>query len=165
MNRIVITETDLATVHAELACNKYRQVAALCVIRCAKTGNVVVVKRSKDNQIGFPCGKVDSGEVVLRAAYRELHEETGISRDKLDTQLRYIGNHMLNGTLVNIYEGLVKDVVDLKPLAGFETETTPMWVSPEYLISAESRFRAFNILAMLKAHVVGRQPMELISGR
>lgn len=75
--------------------------AAIAVV--IRGGNVLLVQRGKalDHGLwGFPGGHVDPGETALRAAERELHEETGV----FATARRYLTNvdvirHKPDGTL------------------------------------------------------------------
>lgn len=86
-------------------------------------------KRIKDpyegkyNLVG---GKIEPGEEGLSAAYRELFEETGITREDI------ILKHMMNFTyfnqncIVEVYVGTLKKEVGLKP------ETHPLlWMDAD----------------------------------
>lgn len=59
------------------------QKLAACVLIVAEDGKVLAVSRRDDpTMFGLPGGKVDPGETVEAAAYRELEEETGlVARD------------------------------------------------------------------------------------
>lgn len=51
-------------------------------------GNVLLVRRRNPpdaNHWGFPGGKIDFGETVESAALRELHEETGVLANVVET--------------------------------------------------------------------------------
>lgn len=67
--------------------------------------------KGKFNLVG---GKIEPGEDGLQAAYRELAEETGISREDI------VLKHMMNFTyfnqncIVEVYVGSLKQEVDLR---------------------------------------------------
>ncbi len=64
---------------------KYRPNAGLAVF--SQKGHVFAGRRTGSTgpfQWQLPQGGIDAGEDILAAAYRELEEETGISKDKVD---------------------------------------------------------------------------------
>lgn len=129
----------------------FRQQASLFVIQCEQTKRILVVKRFKDNQIGLPCGKIDSGEAPIDAAFRELYEETGIGGSRLVRSTRYIAAIQFEGTLVHVYSNNIAVESGIGAAPGFERETLPQWFDISDLVKLESRFQSFNIVALHKA--------------
>lgn len=67
----------------------------ICIVR---KGQILMLKRSKNkkafpNWIALPGGHIEEGENPLAAALREAHEETGISIDPKNIQLKFIATH------------------------------------------------------------------------
>lgn len=52
---------------------------------------LLLIKRKSNNQWALPGGFVDAGEEPLHTAFRELHEETGLTA----TDLNYIGRELV----------------------------------------------------------------------
>ena len=78
---------------------------------------VLMCKRSKEpykGMMNFVGGKVDEGESALEAAYRELFEETGIS--KQDICLTHIMNfqYLISGLELEVFAGKLSHEVILK---------------------------------------------------
>lgn len=57
-----------------------RRAAGVLVLRDGPSlnGLVLGILKSRNQELGIPCGKVDPGETVVQAAIRELYEETGL---------------------------------------------------------------------------------------
>lgn len=77
---------------------------------------VLMCQRTSEPYLGlynFVGGKVDEGEDLLDAAYRELYEETGIQRDDitLTHMIDYI--YPIDQLTMNIYYGVLKKAVML----------------------------------------------------
>lgn len=141
--KVIDAATDLST-------RLYRQKASLVIVSAKDSGRVLVVRRFKDNQVGLPCGKVDPGEKVIDAGYRELYEETGVERQEI-TPLIFMQSVLFEGTLVNVMTASIDVERDVKAADGFEGETSPFWIEAEDLSEVESRFKSFNILALFNA--------------
>lgn len=133
---------------------KVRERAALSLIIAKDTGNVLVVRRLKDNQIGFPCGKIENDEEPIEGAYRELFEETGVSKGRLINGLGAIEYRVFEGTAVYSYIGSVTKQFPVKASKGFGNETTPFWMSITDLVNHESRFKSFNIVVLYNAWLI-----------
>lgn len=62
------------------------------VVYDAEQGSVLLFERADHpGSWQFPQGGIDPGEVELEAAYRELHEETGIKRSEVLRETAYPG--------------------------------------------------------------------------
>jgi len=91
--------------------------------------NILMCFRSKDpykglyNLVG---GKVEAGEDGLAAAYRELAEETGITRD--DTVLTHLMDFIfhLDETELQVYVGKLNEDVELR-----EEAHKLVWISAD----------------------------------
>ena len=60
----------------------YRPNVALIIFN--KKGDLLLCKRKKMDSWQFPQGGIDEKESELQAAYRELYEEVGISKNKVE---------------------------------------------------------------------------------
>jgi len=81
-----------------------------------KEENVLMCKRAKEPYLGkynLVGGKVEEGEDLLSAAYRELQEETGITKD--DIQLKNLMNfeYTMQNFELEVYAGKLKRPVEL----------------------------------------------------
>lgn len=101
----------------------------LIVVFNKEMSKVLMCKRTSDPYIGlynFVGGKVEANEHELTAAYRELHEETGITKHdiKLVHMMDYV--YPIDNLTMNIYYGVLnKDVTlipEKHPLHWFSTE-------------------------------------------
>lgn len=124
--------------------------ASLSIVRATSTGRFAVVTSRKSGNIGFPCGKIDAGETPTEAAYRELHEETGLVL--LPSNIQYRVTLTLEGCNVSVFTGMVAEETLLQPAKGFENETNPEWMDLEKLLSIDSRYKDFNIVV---SHMTG----------
>ncbi|UNM96367.1 NUDIX hydrolase [Ignatzschineria rhizosphaerae] len=97
---------------------------------------VLMCQRTRDPYLGlynFVGGKVDPGEDLLEAAYRELFEETGI--EKGDIALTHMIDYIypIDQLTMNIYYGVLnKEVVlieEKQPLLWFDVTQNFMAVS------------------------------------
>ena len=72
-------------------------------------------KNPYKDKYNFVGGKIESHENSISAAYRELFEETGISKDKINL-IRYIDlNYWLEDVFIEVYYGVLKDDIELVP--------------------------------------------------
>lgn len=72
-------------------------------------------KKPYKDRYNFVGGKIESNENSTSAAYRELFEETGISKDKINL-IRYIDlNYWLEDVFIEVYYGVLKDDIELVP--------------------------------------------------
>ena len=93
------------------------QIYNLIMVYSPDKQQVLMCKRLKNPYLGkinFPGGKAESGETSLDAAYRELLEETGITREdiKLSRVIDYTfyGDHHCK---VEVYAGRLKHDVEV----------------------------------------------------
>lgn len=81
-----------------------------------ETDRLLMCKRSKDpykglyNLVG---GKIDPGEDGLSAAYRELYEETGISKEDITLKHLMDFTYYYQECYVEVYVGKLNKAVDL----------------------------------------------------
>ncbi len=87
------------------------------IIYDKKEENILMCKRAKEpykgkyNLVG---GKLEEGETKLQGAYRELQEETGIS--KKDVKLKHLMNfqYQMQNMELEVYVGKLNKEVELK---------------------------------------------------
>jgi len=89
---------------------------------------LLMCKRKKEPYLGlfnFVGGRIEEGETGIDAAYRELYEETGISRDDIAPLIRLMDfTYYMDGCRVEVYVGkLIKDITP----CGDENEL--LWLS------------------------------------
>ena len=98
----------------------------LSVIFNKDMDKVLMCRHKKQRALNFIGGKVESGENELAASYRELQEETGITKDDVSLQfLRYESVTECGGGVWNMYitTGILNKDVELR------METNPLvWV-------------------------------------
>lgn len=147
---------DILTAAAELAREEkpVRLHASLSVISCQDTGRVLVTHRAKDGQLGLPCGKADDGEMTMDTAYRELEEETGVSKADLIDGLGYMQDINMSGCIVSVYAGVVPIEKKVGPQSGFEIEGPASWMEPKAIAETPSRFRNFNTVVLFNAGLI-----------
>lgn len=91
--------------------------------------NILMCKRAKEPYMGLfnlVGGKVEEGEDELSAAYRELFEETGITKE--DITLTHLMNfsYMMSGIELEVFVGRLKKEVTL-----IEEVNKLYWLSKE----------------------------------
>lgn len=150
------TDKNILTAAAELSRGEkpVRLHASLSVISCEDSGRVLVTHRKKDGQLGLPCGKADAGEMTMETAYRELEEETGVSKVDLIKGLRHMQDLNMSGCIVSVYVGEVYTEKKVGPQKGFEIEGPASWMKPEDIASTPSRFQNFNTVVLFNAGLI-----------
>lgn len=110
-----------------------------CIVVFNKTRDAVLFcKRMKDPYKGlynFVGGKVEPGEESEAAAYRELEEETGITKQQIRLYRLMDIRYYYQDFDLELYVGqLVEDVV-------LKEETNPLcWLSPDEDFTDKNRF-------------------------
>ena len=88
---------------------------------------IVVFNKEKDKSLfciranepfkgmyNFVGGKIEAGENFEEAAYRELYEETGISRDQISLEHFMDLNYYTYGNNIQVYYGILHNQVALR---------------------------------------------------
>ncbi|MBR1540625.1 MAG: NUDIX domain-containing protein [Clostridia bacterium] len=105
--------------------------------------------RAKDPYKGmynFVGGKVEEGESDEEAAYRELFEETGISRDDIELDHFMDLNYFIYDTNLQVYYGILKHEVEL-----VEEKNKLEWLPIDNrLLNAEKFAGNYNIPHIVK---------------
>lgn len=115
-----------------------------------QTNKVLSEKRPSDhavfpNQITFPTGKVEDGESIEEALYREAKEEFGIIPKVVTALPKVIGDSILNPFWIQEWEGeLPKKVLD----KGSEL----IWESPEEASASPIKTRKL-VITLLKKEI------------
>lgn len=89
----------------------------LIVVFSADGEKMLICKRIKDtykNLKNFVGGKIESGENGIDAAYRELFEETGITREDIGLIHLMDFSYPLDPCYVEVYAGQLKRDVQIK---------------------------------------------------
>jgi 8-oxo-dGTP diphosphatase len=79
--------------------------------------NILMCLRSKDPYKGLynlNGGKIESGEDDLESAYRELSEETGISKDDIKLIHFMDFDYLMSGNELQVYVGKLNKAVELR---------------------------------------------------
>ena len=110
-----------------------------CIVAFNKTRDAVLFcKRMKDpykSLYNFVGGKVEPGEDSEEAAYRELEEETGITRRQIQIYRLMDIRYYHQGFDLELYVGQLEDDVILKE------ETNPLiWLSLDENFTDKNRF-------------------------
>lgn len=77
---------------------------------------VLMCKRLKEPYLGlcnFVGGKIESGEDGLNAAYRELEEETTITKNDITLTHLMSFNYLLDDCYVEVYAGKLRNIVQV----------------------------------------------------
>lgn len=120
-----------------------------CVLVLNEDGKILSVsRRGAPLEYGLPGGKVDSGELYIDAAVRELSEETGLCLTSDDVSILYAGDDG-HGYYVTTF--VCNRDVRSSDVRRMESDMAVNWITPVELLS--SPFRQYNsdvIQAMLK---------------
>ena len=110
---------------------------------------ILMCKRKKDpfkGKLNFVGGKVEPNEDELHAAYRELEEETGITKDDITLTNLMNFEYKISGTELEAYAGKLNKDVRLK-----EELNSLYWISKDEDFNNLNKFAGEgNILNMLK---------------
>lgn len=110
---------------------------------------ILMCKRKKDpfkGKLNFVGGKVEPNEDELHAAYRELEEETGITKDDITLTNLMNFEYKISGTELEAYAGKLNKDVRLK-----EELNSLYWISKDEDFNNLDKFAGEgNILNMLK---------------
>lgn len=110
---------------------------------------ILMCKRKKDpfkGKFNFVGGKVEPNEDELHAAYRELEEETGITKDDITLTNLMNFEYKISGTELEAYAGKLNKDVNLK-----EELNSLYWISKDEDFNNLDKFAGEgNILHMLK---------------
>lgn len=110
---------------------------------------ILMCKRKKDpfkGKLNFVGGKVEPNEDELHAAYRELEEETGITKDDITLTNLMNFEYKISGTELEAYAGKLNKDVRLK-----EELNSLYWISKDEDFNNLNKFAGEgNILHMLK---------------
>ncbi|NLC64093.1 MAG: NUDIX domain-containing protein [Erysipelothrix sp.] len=93
------------------------RVVNLIIVLNPDHSKVLMCYRQKDPYKGrynFVGGKVENNEDHLQAAYRELYEESGITKKDIDIDLLMATRYPIDNLELQVYYGTLKYEVDLK---------------------------------------------------
>ena len=106
----------------------------------------VIAKDPYKGMYNFVGGKVEEGESDEEAAYRELFEETGISRDDIELDHFMDLNYFIYDTNLQVYYGILKHEVEL-----VEEKNKLEWLPIDNrLLNAEKFAGNYNIPHIVK---------------
>lgn len=128
--------------------------AVLGIIFSEGFENVVVFNRYRDNEIGLPCGKKESGEANLQTFWREMGEECNITPKDISDPVFTMTNHY-EDTKCYVYTAQAKPTFSPEIGEGFEEEGSPCFMPLMDLLQTDSKFKSFNDKALRRGLVVG----------
>ena len=102
-------------------------------------GRVLGFLRAKDQELGFPCGKVEEGETLEQAAVRECMEETGFVI-QVTNQPPFVSYD--SGYEVSTYTATVMRIESPK----HPHEGVSLWVHPRHMCTGH--FGVYNRAAL-----------------
>ncbi len=112
---------------------------AVVIFVQSSKGTLLVSRRNRPDDFGFPGGKIDPGERPIDAARRELKEETGL--DALDLRLIYVSLEMTCGwRKVGVYLAHVDEAQPINAEEGLNV----IWGDIYLTTRPESAFADFN---------------------
>lgn len=115
----------------------YKEVNVIAVFD--KTGkSVLMCHRQKNPYKGlynFVGGKKNENETAVEGAYRELFEETGISRDDLDLTYLFSTRYHLDGIELQVFYGKLDHDVTL-----IEEKNPLLWIDVTENFADDTRF-------------------------
>lgn len=93
------------------------QPMVLTIVFAKNMLSVLMCENQKLGANNFICGKIDDGETMMAASYRELYEETGITPE--DVELRLVRHEITTSPLLGEWEiyvtcGVLKHPVELR---------------------------------------------------
>lgn len=127
-----------------------------------KVNLIIVIHKNKDKVLmcyrennpykgkyNFVGGKLEANEADLSGAYRELYEETGITKEELEIKPLYFSKYFEINLELQVYYGFLDKEIDLV------NEINPLeWISLEEDFSNESKFagdgNVNHMIAVLK---------------
>ena len=116
----------------------------LIVVFSTNLKQVLFCKRAKEPYKGmynFVGGKIEEGETNEEAAYRELFEETGISRNDIELDHFMDLNYFKYNNNLQVYYGIIKHEVEL-----IEEKNKLEWVTINDELLDNSKFAGnYNI--------------------
>ena len=121
----------------------------LIVVFSTNLKQVLFCKRAKEPYKGmynFVGGKIEEGETNEEAAYRELFEETGISRNDIELDHFMDLNYFKYNNNLQVYYGIIKHEVEL-----IEEKNKLEWVPINDELLDNSKFAGnYNIPHILR---------------
>ena len=118
-----------------------------CVLVLNDEGKILSVsRRGAPLEYGLPGGKVDSGELYVEAAVRELSEETGLFLTHHDVIMVYAGDDG-HGYYVTTF--MCERIVRSSDVRQMESDMAVNWITPAELLSGPFVQYNSNVLQAL----------------
>lgn len=119
--------------------------SAVTIIQNVGSGRILFLERREGWCL--PGGKKEDGEDIVKCAYRELEEETGIKMNY--GLLSFLGAQLaVNGRLVYVFEGKANMAEDDVKLS--KEHTAFRWVDPKDMFDIPLAGNTGNFLKLLK---------------